>query len=176
MITMDCTAPNETTFKSNNNNANSYIEYYHTPGHLGKQITLTFDNKIPGKVKVHGGDKMSKDHSFDQHQPYESFAKKDQESAQHFIISKEIMDLLTKQMQGKDSYVLGEYTLVKTSYFERLKHIDSQIDNAVDQIMYETTLERKDDVADIPLADVMEELDIDINSIMELMDTIEEDC
>ncbi len=172
---MDCTAPNDTTLKnSNNNNANSYIEYYHNPGHLGKQITLTFDNKIPGKVKVHRGDGMSKEQPFDR--PYESFAKKDLEPAQHFVISKEIMDLLTKQMQGKDSYILGEYTLVKTSYFERLKHIDTQIDDAVDQIMYETTLERKDDVASIPLADVMEELDIDINSIMELMDTIEEDC
>ncbi|MBU4639424.1 hypothetical protein [Bacillus toyonensis] len=170
MVAVDCVAPKDITIKPINKYNQPYIEYVN-PSHMGDRIMLTFNS---GGLKVDRRDSMQEKKP--QIQPYQHFTKDESNTENQFTISKELMDLIAKQMQNKDSYSLGEYTIIKTPVFERLKKLDSHIDQAIDEIMYETTLERKDDVADISLATVMNELDIDIESIMELMDSIEEDC
>ena len=45
----------------------------------------------------------------------------------------------------------------------------------VDDDMYKTALERKDEVADIPLESVIDDEDLDADEILDLVDTLELD-
>lgn len=169
MVAIDCTVPKEIPLKSTHKSNNAYVEYF-MPDHLENSITLTFK---PDDLKVTKGGSMN-DNS--QHsQPYQRFTKPNSNPNQQFTMSKELMNLISKQMEGKKSYSLGQYTIIKTSDYENFKKQEDHIDDAIDEIMYATTLDRINDVADIPLADVMSELDLDVTSILDIMDNIEED-
>ncbi|EJQ20145.1 hypothetical protein [Bacillus cereus] len=172
MTPMDCVATAPTvSVKSIDKFDGQYIKYYN-PTHLENTITLKFDG-VSGNPKITRGESMQNEKP---HVQPATYKKSDEgKPAQEFIISKELMDLVTKHMHNKESYNIGDYTITKTTNFERLKNIEANVDQIIDEIMYETVLERKDEVADIPLSEVMNELDVDIDTIMELMDSIEED-
>ncbi|RIV29253.1 hypothetical protein D2Q93_01415 [Alicyclobacillaceae bacterium I2511] len=69
----------------------------------------------------------------------------------------------------------GRAVIADLEFFEELLSYKEAIDEAMDQIMFQVALERKDEQAGIPLAHVISELDIDVNRIAQLSDTVEEE-
>lgn len=60
-------------------------------------------------------------------------------------------------------------------FFEELLSYKEAVDEAMDQMMYQVALERKDDPAEIPLAQVVSELDLDVSRIARLSEFVEEE-
>ena len=69
----------------------------------------------------------------------------------------------------------GRAVIADLEFFEELLSYKEAVDDAIDQIMYQVALERKDDQADIPLAKVISALDLDVNRIAQLSEIIEEE-
>ena len=68
----------------------------------------------------------------------------------------------------------GRAVIADLEFFEELLSYKEAVDNAMDQIMYQIALERKDEQAEIPLAQVISELDLDVNRIAQLSEVLEE--
>lgn len=60
-------------------------------------------------------------------------------------------------------------------FFSKLLKYKEEVDAAIDEIMYKVALERKNDSADIHIAEVVKELDLDEDRIMSLVDEVEEE-
>lgn len=65
--------------------------------------------------------------------------------------------------------------LVDLEYFERLLRYEEVIEQITDEMMYEVTLSRKDEKADISFSEIIAESGLDIDDIIELSKTIQED-
>jgi hypothetical protein len=60
-------------------------------------------------------------------------------------------------------------------YFQELLRYKEAVDEAIDQVIHEITLERKDDAADIDLLQVIAEHNLDGTKIFSLIDEVEEE-
>ena len=60
-------------------------------------------------------------------------------------------------------------------FFEELLRYKEAVDDAIDQIMHQIALERKDEQAEISLAQVISELGLDVNRIAHLSEVVEEE-
>ncbi len=69
----------------------------------------------------------------------------------------------------------GRAVIADLEYFEELLRYKEAVDDALDQVMYQIAVERKDESADIPLAQVIAELGLDVNRIAQLSDSVEEE-
>ncbi len=58
-------------------------------------------------------------------------------------------------------------------YFKSLLKYKEAVEESIDEYMYQIALERKDDVVDIPLAQVLEGEKFDLNEILDLAEKIE---
>lgn len=63
--------------------------------------------------------------------------------------------------------------LADIDYFQQLLQYKHAVDSAIDDIVYQVALERKDDVADIPLGQVIDELDLDVDEILRMANDVE---
>ncbi|WP_137791941.1 hypothetical protein [Bacillus sp. E(2018)] len=93
--------------------------------------------------------------------------------------NKQIISDLTKVFEENknkmDSISIGDFIITRKDNYDHLKNIEHQVENAIDEIMYETALERKDEVANIPLSRVIEKYDLDVSNIYNLIDQLEDD-
>ena len=69
----------------------------------------------------------------------------------------------------------GRAVIADLEFFEELLMYKEAVDTAIDQIMDQIALERKDDQADIPLADVISALNLDVSRIANLSEAVEEE-
>lgn len=68
----------------------------------------------------------------------------------------------------------AQAVLVNLDYFQELLLDKEAIEEAMDQVIYEIALERKDEVADIPLAEVIRVNNIDLQAIKDMVENEEE--
>lgn len=73
--------------------------------------------------------------------------------------------------RNKESYAV----ISDLEFFEELLTYKEAVDVAIDDIMYEVTLERQHDEATIPLDQVIDAFGLDVDKIIALSETIEED-
>ena len=69
----------------------------------------------------------------------------------------------------------GRAVIANLEFFEELLSYKEAVDEAIDQTMYQIALERKDEPADIALAQVIAELGLDVNRIAHLSEVVEEE-
>lgn len=69
----------------------------------------------------------------------------------------------------------GQAVIADLEYFEELLTYKEVVDQAIDEVMYQVALERKNDFADVSLAQVISSFDLDVNRILTLSETIEEE-
>lgn len=69
----------------------------------------------------------------------------------------------------------GRAVIADLQYFEELLHYKEAVDAAMDQIMDQIAVERKDEHADISLAQVITQLDLDVTRIVQLSEVVEDD-
>lgn len=69
----------------------------------------------------------------------------------------------------------GRAVIADLQYFEELLHYKEAVDAAMDQIMDQIAVERKDEHADISLAQVITQLDLDVARIVQLSEVVEDD-
>jgi hypothetical protein len=60
-------------------------------------------------------------------------------------------------------------------YFQELLIYKELVDEAIDDVMYQMALERKGDVANISLAKIIDDHDLDIDEVLALSEVIEEE-
>ncbi len=92
----------------------------------------------------------------------------------------EILDSYAKE-KSTDVYVIqntkkpGKAVIADLEYFQELLAYKEAVDWALDQLVEEMALERKDTVADIPLARVIQDHNLDVDRIMKLVNEVEEE-
>lgn len=69
----------------------------------------------------------------------------------------------------------GQAVISDLEYFEELLTYKDAVDDAIDELIDEVVIERKDEVADISLAEVIENLGLDVKQIAALSDEVEEE-
>ncbi len=69
----------------------------------------------------------------------------------------------------------GRAVIANLEFFEELLSYKEAVDEAIDQTMYQIALERKDEPADIALAQVIAELGLDVNRIAHLSEVVEDE-
>jgi len=69
----------------------------------------------------------------------------------------------------------GRAVIANLEFFEELLSYKEAVDEAIDQTMYQIALERKDESADISLAQVIAELGLDVNRIAHLSKLVEDE-
>ncbi len=69
----------------------------------------------------------------------------------------------------------GRAVIANLEFFEELLNYKEAVDEAIDQTMDQIALERKDEPADISLAQVIAELGLDANRIAHLSDVVEDE-
>ena len=69
----------------------------------------------------------------------------------------------------------GRAVIANLEFFEELLSYKEAVDEAIDQTMYQIAWERKDEPADISLAQVIAELGLDVNRIAHLSEVVEEE-
>ena len=69
----------------------------------------------------------------------------------------------------------GRAVIADLEFFGELLRYKEAVDDAMDQIMYQVALERKDEQAEIPLAHVISQFDLDVNRIAQLSEIVEEE-
>lgn len=69
----------------------------------------------------------------------------------------------------------GQAVIADLEYFEELLTYKEHVDDAIEQIIYQVALERKSDTADVPLNQVISAFDLDVDRILALSETIEEE-
>lgn len=69
----------------------------------------------------------------------------------------------------------GRAVIANLEFFEELLSYKEAVDEAIDQTMYQIGLERKDEPADVPLAQVIAELGLDVNRIAHLSEVVKEE-
>ncbi|HEU4964072.1 MAG TPA: hypothetical protein VFV52_09525 [Bacilli bacterium] len=62
----------------------------------------------------------------------------------------------------------AQAVIADLDYFQELLLYKEAVDQAIDQVMYEVALERQDDPADIPMAKLVSDLELDVDRIIEL--------
>lgn len=65
--------------------------------------------------------------------------------------------------------------IVNLEQYERLLKIDEIIEQAIDESVFNMALERKDDKADIPLTEAIDDEDFDLDYVMKNLDEFELD-
>jgi hypothetical protein len=65
--------------------------------------------------------------------------------------------------------------LADLEYFEELLTYKEAVEQALEETMYQITIERMNDVADIPLSTVLEMNNLDLDRILSLVDEVEEE-
>ena len=68
----------------------------------------------------------------------------------------------------------GRAVIANLEFFEELLSYKEAVDEAIDQTMDRIALERKDEPADISLAQVIAELGLDVNRIAQLSEVVED--
>ena len=69
----------------------------------------------------------------------------------------------------------GRAVIANLEFFEELLSYKEAVDEAIDQTMDRIALERKDEPADISLAQVIAELGLDVNRIAHLSEVVEDE-
>lgn len=69
----------------------------------------------------------------------------------------------------------GRAVIANLEFFEELLSYKEAVEDAIDQTMYQIALERKDEPADISLAQVIAELGLDVNRIAHLSEVVEDE-
>jgi len=93
----------------------------------------------------------------------------------------EILDSYSTQEKSTDVYVVqnvkkpGKAVIADLQYFQELLAYKEAVDRALDLAIEEVALERKETVADIPLAQVIQDNQLDVNRIMKLVEKVEEE-
>lgn len=65
--------------------------------------------------------------------------------------------------------------LVDLEHYQRLLRIQEAVEQSVDETMYQIAMERINEKADIPLTDVIEEDDFELNNLLESLPAVELD-
>ena len=92
----------------------------------------------------------------------------------------EILDSYGRE-KSTDVYVVqntkkpGKAVIVDLEYFQELLAYKEAIDGSMDQVIEEVALERKDTLANIPLSQVLEEEQLDVERIIKMVDELEEE-
>ncbi len=98
--------------------------------------------------------------------------------------TKKLTEILDEYSKGEseDVFVVentrnkkAKAILLDFEYFERLLTYEEAIENTMDEMMYKKTLERKDQPATIDVADVIDQLQLDVEEIIRMSETVEED-
>lgn len=98
--------------------------------------------------------------------------------------TKKLTEILDEYSKGEseDVFVVentrnkkAKAVLLDFEYFERLLTYEEAIENTMDELMYKKTLERKDQPATIDVADVIDQLQLDVEDIIRMSETVEED-
>ena len=98
--------------------------------------------------------------------------------------TKKLTEILDEYSKGEseDVFVVentrnkkAKAILLDFEYFERLLTYEEAIENTMDELMYKKTLERKDQPATIDVADVIDQLQLDVEEIIRMSETVEED-
>ena len=98
--------------------------------------------------------------------------------------TKKLTEILDEYAKGEseDVFVVentrnknAKAILLDFEYFERLLTYEEAIENTMDELMYKKTLERKDQPATIDVADVIDQLQLDVEEIIRMSETVEED-
>lgn len=93
----------------------------------------------------------------------------------------EILDMYANPTRSETVFVVqnarnkeAQAILADFEYFQELLLYKEAVDQAIDQIMYETAMERKDDPAETGLAQVISDFDLDVDRIIALSEEDEE--
>ncbi len=98
--------------------------------------------------------------------------------------TKKLTEILDEYSKGEseDVFVVentrnkkAKAILLDFEYFERLLTYEEAIENTMDEMMYKKTLERKDQPATIDVVDVIDQLQLDVEDIIRMSETVEED-
>lgn len=98
--------------------------------------------------------------------------------------TKKLTEILDEYSKGEseDVFVVentrnkkAKAILLDFEYFERLLTYEEAIENTMDELMYKKTLERKDQPTTIDVADVIDQLQLDVEDIIRMSETVEED-
>ena len=91
--------------------------------------------------------------------------------------TKKLTEILDEYSKGEseDVFVVentrnknAKAILLDFEYFERLLTYEEAIENTMDELMYKKTLERKDQPATIDVADVIDQLQLDVEDIIRM--------
>jgi hypothetical protein len=104
-------------------------------------------------------------------------------SVTQLIRTKKLAEILDSYSRNKstDVYVIqntkkpGKAVIVELNHFQELLLYKEAVEQAIDQAAEEMALERLDATADVPLAQVIQDYNLDIHRIMELVDEVEEE-
>jgi hypothetical protein len=104
-------------------------------------------------------------------------------SVTQLIRTKKLAEILDSYSRDKSTevYVIqntkksGKAVIVELNHFQELLLYKEAVEQAIDQAAEEIALERLNATADVPLAEVMQDYNLDINRIMELVDEVEEE-
>ena len=92
----------------------------------------------------------------------------------------EILDSYSQEEKSTDVYVIqntkkpGKAVIADLEYFQELLAYKEAVDWALDHAIEEIALERKETIADIPLAKVIQDNQLDVDRIMQLVNEVEE--
>jgi hypothetical protein len=112
------------------------------------------------------------------------FVKESVLSVSELTRTKKLTEILNSyaESHSRDVYIVqnsknkqARAAIADLDYFQELLSYKEAVDAATDEIMYEIVLERKDDVADIKLEQIIEELNLDEERILKLAESIEEE-
>ncbi|MGA8943760.1 MAG: hypothetical protein WB502_13765 [Thermoactinomyces sp.] len=93
----------------------------------------------------------------------------------------EILDSYSNEKKSTDIYVVqnvkkpGKAVIADLEYFQELLEYKEAVDCALDEAVEELALERMETIADIPLARVIQDNQLDIERIRKMVDEVEEE-
>jgi hypothetical protein len=104
-------------------------------------------------------------------------------SVTQLIRTKKLAEILDSYSRNKstDVYVIqntkkpGKAVIVELNHFQELLLYKEAVEQAIDQAAEEMALERLNATTDVPVAQVMQDYNLDIHRIMELVDEVEEE-
>lgn len=74
---------------------------------------------------------------------------------------------------NKSRHAIG--VLVDLEHYERLLQIQEAVEQAIDDSMYQLALQRKNEAADIPVTEVIDENDFELSDLMKALPDVELD-
>ncbi|WP_141434401.1 hypothetical protein [Bacillus sp. 03113] len=93
----------------------------------------------------------------------------------HWFRLLELENYISDQLKEKSILHFGNVVITTKDRYSQLTSYEKAIDDAIDEIMYQTAIERQNDSVEIDIVDVINELELDANEILEILNELEDE-